>query len=92
MNIRIDPKQALNNVNALIENADKLLEMSYKEGSRGKKQLDIEIVGFVRAVFIDDNEKLDDYYFNLNHGCRCTGNDKQKAEIKPDTVIKLKEK
>jgi|GEM_PF-4896658 len=67
MNIRIDPKQALNNVNALIENADKLLEMSYKEGSRGKKQLDIEIVGFVRAVFIDDNEKLDDYYFNLNH-------------------------
>lgn len=67
MNIKIDPKQALNNVNALIEKADKLLEMSYKGGSRGKKQLNTEIVAFLRAVFIDDNEKLDDYYYDLNH-------------------------
>jgi hypothetical protein len=67
MNEDIRPEKALNDVNLLIEKADTLLKLSYKESSKEKERLNTKIEGFIRAVFKDDNEKLEDYWFKLNH-------------------------
>ena len=61
MNEKINPKEALKRLEKHLEKVEDLLKKNYKEGGEEKSALIISIQGFVRAVFKDDDKKLEDF-------------------------------
>ena len=88
MNSEINPNEALKKVEGFLEKVDELLKKSYKEGFDEKSQLNVRLEGFIRAAFIDDDEKLNDYRSRV---CiEIFGYEKSEEEKQEDYITDLK--
>jgi predicted nucleotide-binding protein len=56
----IDPSNAINKIILYTDQIENLLQIPAPEGERVKTQLETRIKGFVRAVFKDDDKKIQD--------------------------------
>lgn len=61
MNIKINPKKALEKLDDFIERIDDLLTKSYNEGNEEKSELTTRIKQFIRYTFKDAEEKIQDF-------------------------------
>lgn len=88
MNPKINPRKALKKVDTLIKENEKLLQKSCFDGSNEKSRLNTRIEGLIRATFIDDNEKLGDYYYDLNSSHITSSNFEINDEILQEDYIR----
>ena len=62
----IDPSNAINKIILYTDQIENLLQIPAPEGERVKTQLETRIKGFVRAVFKDDDKKIQDLEKDCN--------------------------
>jgi hypothetical protein len=57
----IIPENAIISITSYVNQIDNLIPMTYSQGDRVKTQLKTRVRGFVRAIFRDDDKKIDDF-------------------------------
>jgi hypothetical protein len=89
MNPEINPKKALENFNEYLFKIEELLKKNHGNTKDEKEKLNTQIQGMIRAVFKDDDKKIEDYRRNVDSFVILVGYEESEIEKQEKYISKL---